>query len=248
MSCEPYSDLYELYSLGLLEGKERCELEEHLAGGCSVCEAAIRRALELNAIISSNVPLADPPPWLRRRILGSFHPEPDRAEPQLAPNLAPKGPAWRLSPAWLAFAASLLVIGGLIWRIEYQRNRNTAQYDQLSAAARILQAPETRTVLFGPQTGREPSGRLYVNRNLGVVIAVSSLPAAPAGWTYESWIVPKVGSPRPVSPIATQQSGQVFTLIPGPIDANTVMAVALSLEPPGARLEKPTRVLFAAPV
>lgn len=248
MSCEPYSDLYELYSLGLLEGKERCELEEHLAAGCSNCEAAIRRALELNAAISGNVPLVDPPARLRGRILRSFHPEADRTEPQLAPNLVQKPPAWRLSPAWLAFAASLLVIGGLIWRMEYQRNRNAAQYDQLSTAARILQAPETRTVLFGPQAGQQPSGKLYVNRTLGVVIAVSNLPAAPDGWTYESWIVPKNGSPRPVSPVATQSSGQVLTLIPGPIDANTVMAVALSLEPPGARLEKPTRVLFAAPV
>jgi Anti-sigma-K factor rskA len=244
VSCDSCSELYELYSLGLLEGKEKCEMEEHLATGCPTCETGVRRALELNAIISASVPLVDPPARLRSRILRSFREEPARSVPRPVPTAV----RWRPSVPWLAFAASLLVISGLAWLIAYQHRQNVARYEQMSEAARVLQAPETKTVPFGPKTGTEAYGKLFVNPTLGVVMTVSRLPAAPAGWTYESWIVPKTGAPRAVSPVTTEGSGQVFTLVPGPIDTNQVMAVAVSMEPPGATLEKPTKVLFAAPV
>jgi anti-sigma-K factor RskA len=244
MNCDAYTDLYELYSLGLLEGKERCEMEEHLAEGCPNCEAGVRRALEVNALISASVPLVDPPARLRSRILRSFPQEPDRFTTSVIPKPAHRRPA----AAWLAFAASLLVIGGLIWRIQYQNGRSAAQNRQVAEVARILQAPESRTISFGSENAHGPYGRVFVNPALGVVITASSLPAAPAGWSYVSWIVPKNGSPRPVGPVPPHGTGQVLTLIPGPIDASTTAAVALSLEPPGATLEKPTKVLFAAPV
>ncbi len=243
MSCDSYSELYELYSLGLLEGKEKCEMQEHLATGCATCETGIRRALELSAIISSTVPLVDPPARLRGRILRSFREELSRAEARTVP--APVG--WRASTPWLAFAASLLAVAGLLWRVAYQQKQNAAGYEQISETTRILQAPETKTVPFGPQPNTQAYGKLFVNSNLGAVLTVSRLPAGPPGWTYESWIVPKTGAPRPVRRVTTQGSGQVLTLVPGPIDPNTV-AIAVSLEPPGASLEKPTRVLFAAPV
>ncbi|MBV9501761.1 MAG: anti-sigma factor [Acidobacteriaceae bacterium] len=243
MSCDSYSELYELYSLGLLEGKEKCEMEEHLATGCAICETGIRRALELNAIISSTVPLVDPPARLRSRILRSFREEPRRAEGRTSSAHV----GWRASTPWLAFAASLLAVAGLIWRVAYQQKQNAAGSEQMSETTRILQAPETKAVPFGPQPNTEAYGKLYVNSSLGAVLTVSRLPAAPSGWTYESWIVPKAGPPRPVRRVTTQGTGQVLTLVPGPIDANT-LAIAVSMEPPGARLEKPTRVLFAAPV
>jgi heme exporter protein D len=243
VSCDSYSEFYELYTLGLLEGKEKCEMEEHLATGCATCETGIRRALELSAIISSSVPLVDPPARLRDRILRSFREEPSRS----APTVIPTSVGWRSSTPWLAFAASLLVVAGLIWRMEHQRRQNLAGYEQISETTRILQAPETKTVPFGPQPNTQTYGKLFVNSTLGVVMTASGLPGAPSGWTYESWIVPKTGPPRPVRRVTTQGSGEVLTLVPGPIDKNT-LAIAVSLEPPGARLEKPTRVLFAAPV
>jgi anti-sigma factor RsiW len=188
MNCESFRDLYELYSLGVLEGKEKCEMEEHLATGCPTCETEIRRALDLNAAISSTVPLADPPARLRSRIHNSFHEE---AHPIARPEVIPIRSHWRPSAPWLAAAASLLAIIGLIWRITYQQRENAARYEQISEATRILQAPETKTVPFGPQQGGGAYGKLFVNPTLGAVIAAADLPAAPSGWTYESWIVPK---------------------------------------------------------
>ena len=44
MTHEEMSEIYELYSLGVLGGEEKDEIEEHLARGCPECSRAIKRA------------------------------------------------------------------------------------------------------------------------------------------------------------------------------------------------------------
>ena len=44
MSCEELQDLFELYSLSLLEGDEKIEVEAHLARGCAACQQRLKEA------------------------------------------------------------------------------------------------------------------------------------------------------------------------------------------------------------
>src|ERR671932_461790 len=79
MTCEELADEYELHALGLSDGPERAELEEHLRTGCAVCTAGVRRARDINATILTLSPAAEPPKRLRNRILASVGVRPKRS-------------------------------------------------------------------------------------------------------------------------------------------------------------------------
>lgn len=235
--CAEFRELYELYTLGLLDESEREGIEKHLAQGCEECRASIERALLQNAIISGTVPLLKPPAHLRKRVLSGFGVQ-------------------RQESNWLwafAAAAAVLLVGVFVL---FQQNRelrtevveagrrNAAETARIAAASEILQAPGTQMVTFGP--GAAPHGSVFVHSKLGIVMVAGTLGPAPTGWTYETWIVPASGAPRAIEPFQPHANGSAITIVPGPVDTNDVKAVAVSLEPPGATLQKPTKVLFAA--
>jgi hypothetical protein len=74
MSHPEYSqeevDALALYSLGLLEGVDCSNLDEHLRAGCTQCELHIMEFLKTSAsFIEHAAPLAAPPITLRTRVL-----------------------------------------------------------------------------------------------------------------------------------------------------------------------------------
>src|SRR5690349_10629799 len=71
MTCQELRDSYELYSLGLLDGEERREVEAHLGRNCVVCQAYLKEALGVNALMLSQAHEVVPPSRLRRRVLSS---------------------------------------------------------------------------------------------------------------------------------------------------------------------------------
>jgi anti-sigma factor ChrR (cupin superfamily) len=74
----PEDDLNEqltLHALGLLEGDEAAEVEDHLAQ-CAVCEAEMRELRETAASVALAASAVEPPAHLRSKIL-------DRATPQV---------------------------------------------------------------------------------------------------------------------------------------------------------------------
>ncbi len=239
MTCESFSELCELYVLGLLDDDERRAANEHLETGCPICSKAVERAVNLNAMISVNVPHAEPSPALRRRIAASFG--------------ANVGRTRGFSPWMIAAAAVLLVaLGGFVdysyrSRQSAQLARENAQLDaRLEQAIQILEASGTRMVHFGEAA--QPHGTVFVNAQLGIVLTTAGLPETPKGWHYESWVVPKAGNPQAVGAFDTNISGSALTTMPGPIDSTSVHAIAVSVEPTGASLIKPTKVVFAAPL
>ena len=71
MTCEDLRDSYELYSLGLLDGEEKGEIEAHLERNCPVCQKYLKDALGVNALMLSQVQEVVPPSRLRRRVISS---------------------------------------------------------------------------------------------------------------------------------------------------------------------------------
>jgi len=252
MDCGQFADSIDLYAIGLLDGADMEALRSHLAGGCALCAAAAAEAIRQAALISETAPLVEPPAYLRERIAASVR----ASKPVIV--MQPKRSAARLAP-WLvaAAAAAALVIG-----IGFEENDRHAEEAALQASLAasnadaqrmaqmltILQAPGTRQVAFKINPSQLPQGSLFIHKNLGVAMVVAHLPAAPDGWKYESWIMPKTGAPQPVESFATNKAGVAITVVKGPVDVTQWSAMAVSMEPEKSTPVRPTKVVFASPV
>src|SRR5271169_3939743 len=70
MPCHGFAaDIYDLYVLGLLEGKDRADLEAHLAQSCDVCLRNVRRSLDLWVVFASTLQDAEPSSDFRSRLV-----------------------------------------------------------------------------------------------------------------------------------------------------------------------------------
>jgi hypothetical protein len=241
MTCEDLQDVFELYSLALLEGEEKSEVEAHLARGCETCQKRLKDALAVNAVILASVPQTAPAARLRRRVLAGFGVE---------------RPGW----GWLgAFAAALMLVVTLWLSVQERRRENEladarreaiqvgAERDRLIQAFQILNQPETKRVNFGEGLPQPPRGNIFVHSKLGVLLIASNLPALPAGRTYEMWVIPTATSvPRPAGLFQANAQGSAINLLPGPFDS--LYAVAVSVEPEAGSPAPTTTPIVIAPV
>ena len=241
MICDQFRENVELYALGALESSEASALSEHLATGCPSCQDALRHALHQNLLVSRTVPLVDPPARLRLRIKDS-----------IAPASAPRR-GW-LPWAMAALAALLAVAVGLAIQTRFRHveaefaQSQSAERTRLLNTLQIVRAPGTREVSVIDPKRPQLHGALYIHQKLGLALIVDSLPSAPAGWKYESWLVPRAGAPRPVEPFHPDISGHAVSLVPGPVDVADLAAVAVSMEPLNSRPTKPTTLVFATKI
>jgi anti-sigma-K factor RskA len=241
MNCNDFDGLFELYALGALETVEAESMQHHLETGCRACGENMRLALQQTAMLSATVPQVEPPARLRRRIVASFLPVPE-----------PKR-SWPFLPWALATAAVLALAVGLGYEQRSRKIENAREAalsdesSRMAAMLQIVQAPGTKQVAFG-KTDDAPQGSLFIHAKLGVAMTVANLPAAPAGWKYESWIVPKQGAPQPVESFPELPGSRAVTVVRGPVNVGDWSGLAVSLEPAGSQPTKPTRVVFAAPV
>jgi hypothetical protein len=241
MTCEELQDVFELYSLALLEGDEKSEVEAHLARGCETCQKRLKDALAVNAVILASAPQTVPAARLRRRVLAGFGVE---------------RPGW----GWLgAFAAALMLVVTLWLSVQERRRENeladarreaiqvSADRDRLIQAFQILNQPETKRVNFGEGRPQPPRGNIFVHSKLGVLLIASNLPALPAGRTYEMWVIPTATSaPRPAGLFQANAQGSAINLLPGPFDS--LYAVAVSVEPEAGSPAPTTTPIVVAPV
>lgn len=241
MNCQELRDMYELYALGVLEGGERAEIEEHLGRGCETCRRGLADAAALNSVMLSLTPVETPSRRLRHRLLASIGYE---------------------RPGWFwtgALAASLMLVLAL-WLATQERERSsqlaevrqtllqvTAERDRLNQAVRFLSDPETRPASFGRGQLAPPHGYVLLHPQLGVMLIASNLPAAGAGKTYEMWFLPKTGAPRPAG--LFQSDGlRGLHILTGPVDLDALNAVAVTVEPAAGSAAPTTTPIIVAPV
>jgi anti-sigma-K factor RskA len=240
--CQDFQDDFELYALGLLEAEEKTAIEAHLATGCATCDAALKNALAINAIVMSMAPDVVPPARLRRRVLASVGVQ-------------------RMSWGWLAAlaAASMLVVA--LWLSVQERSRAaelaqarhnllqvSSQRDRLLQALTFLDDPSTLPVSFGKGQPLPPRGNVFVHSKLGVLLIASNLPPAQSGKTYEMWVIPKGGAPRPAGLFQSEGGGTAMHILSGPLDLATLGAVAVTLEPEAGSAAPTTTPIIVAPV
>ena len=241
MNCSELEDLYELYALGVLEGGERAEIDEHLGRGCETCRRGFADAVALNAVVLSVAPVQRPRRRLRHRLLASIGYE---------------RPGW----FWTGALAAAMMLVVALWLATQERERSsqlaearqtllqvTGERDRLNEAVLFLSDPETRAAGFGQGQLAPPRGYVLVHPRLGVMLVVSNLPAAGAGKGYEMWVIPKSGAPRPAG--LFQSDGQRgLHILNGPLDLDAVSAVTVTLEPEAGSAAPSTMPIIHVPV
>jgi anti-sigma-K factor RskA len=224
MSCQELQDMYELYALGVLEGEEKAEIDEHLSRGCENCRRGLADARAFNAVLLSIGPAETPSRRLRHRLLASIGYE---------------RPGW----FWTGALAAALMLALALWMGSQERERSnqladarktllqvTGERDRLNQALRFLSDPETQPASFGKGQQAPPRGYVFVHPQLGVMLIASNLPAAGAGKTYEMWMIPKTGAPRPAGLFQSDGMRGLY-ILNGPLDLDALNAIAVTLEP-----------------
>jgi len=248
---EELHDLYPLYTLGVLEEPERAEIEQHLGNACPECRAGVKGALRLNALLATLPETVDPPGRLRQRILASVGVEPAASRFWKS--------AWALAAVALAMVLFVVAMGNrrrddeladasrqlALARLDVQRS--SAEVRQVRAALTLLNLPNTREVVFGTGPAQPPRGRIFVNRQKGVLLMASNLPPAGGGKTYQLWLIPKGGSPVPSGLFQSDALGNALFVRAGQVDANTA-AIAVSVEPEAGSTAPTTKPLIVAAV
>jgi anti-sigma-K factor RskA len=203
-------ELSAAYALDALDADERGEFEEHLRH-CPECREAVASFQETASALAHHVEMPPPPPSLRDRIL-----EQARRE---RPNVVPLRPRWVFpATATVAAVAACAAIGLGIWAATLNN--------------RLGERPEA-VGLSGA------NGSLIVSPAREGTLVVRNLDPAPAGKTYEAWVI-KGGTPLPAGTFTG--GGRVAFVLTRPVPDGAIVAV--TLERAGGVAKPTTTPLF----
>jgi anti-sigma-K factor RskA len=217
MEPEAIHDLTPAYALDALDSHESVEFEEHLRH-CERCQAELADLHEATSSLAYATPPVAAPEALRGRIL-----EQARAERS---NVIPF-PQRRNRTNWvLAAAASIAAaaaIGLGIWAamLNSDLGAEQAARQRLNDALALVAAPGTDHVdLSGG------NGSLAVGPTGRGVLVIPRLPKAPAGRTYEAWVI-KGTKASPAGLFLGSGSGTTVVPLTRPVDPGSVVAVTV---------------------
>jgi len=175
MEREDVHDLSAAYALDALDEEERRAFEEHLRD-CERCRLTVADFSETAALMAYGAAEAAPPPALRSRILDEVRRERRVVVPLRRPRLV-MGAA--------AGMAAAIAIGFGLWAASL-----SGELDRTRGALDVLADPAARTVEL-----EGAAGRLVVGEDGRAALVVRGLKPAPAGKTYEIWVIED--RPRP---------------------------------------------------
>jgi anti-sigma-K factor RskA len=225
MDAETVHELSAAYALDALEPEEREVFEEHLTT-CASCREDVVELVSAASELAWAVEPASPPPALRDRILEAARAERPRTGYLQHLPLRP-----RRTRAWLGAAAAVAACAVLalgIWNVSLHNQLSDARS---SALERL------------PVAGLD--GSVVVGSGGSAALVAFRLPAAPAGKTYEAWIV----RGKNAAPAGVFRGGSRATFVPIDGKVRKGTRVAVTVEPAGGS-EQPTTTPFAvsAPV
>jgi len=169
------------YALDALDADERAAYEAHLAG-CEQCQSELESFWSTTEALAVATSGPVPSDALRERILADV-----RAEPQVVVPFEPR--RRRLVPVLgvAAAVAAVLALAVGLWAVHLSRQLDDSRsaLDRARANAAVLADPQSQTVAL--QLG---TGKLVVDPNGQSVLVLDGIDPAPAGKTYEVWIMP----------------------------------------------------------
>jgi anti-sigma-K factor RskA len=247
MTCEELREYYELYALGAAEEPERSEIQAHVARGCEICAAEVRRAREMASMIGGASVLEAPSSGLRHRILASV----GVAERRTSFWTPLWGILAVMSLAVALFAASFFRgrerdLAQQLAATREQVRSQTLQLTTFAEAFAIVSGADTAVASFGQGQPQPPKGKVFVNPSQGVLLVASNLPPAAAGKIYEMWLLPKRGMPLPAGLFQSAMDGTALYIRRGTVDLGATGAVAVTLENAGGAPQPTSQPLINA--
>ena len=209
MDNDTLHDLTAAYALDALGPDDALAYEQHLAG-CERCQEELASLGAAAGSLAYAVLPVEPPPALRERILQAARDE--------RPNVVPLRPR---PLAAVAAVAACAAVGLGVWNILLHNDLNS-RHEALRGV---------------PLTGA--SGSVVVGTAGTAALVVSNLVSAPAGKTYEAWVIEK-GKALPAGTFGGGGRTIVIHLTRS-LPAGAIVAV--TLERAGG-VEQPTREPF----
>jgi hypothetical protein len=111
----------------------------------------------------------------------------------------------------------------------------TAQQAATSAQrlASIVAAPDSKRFDLVAQDATTPSAQLLWSRTHGLAFSAAALPAPPAGWAYQLWLVTRT-TPASVGVVVPAADGPTSVVFPWPADLRrVVIGATVTIEPSG---------------
>jgi anti-sigma-K factor RskA len=223
-------DLHELtaaYALDALDADETSAYEAHLAQ-CERCRTELAELREGAAALAWGVEAPPPSPELRARILEAAAGERENVVP-----LRPRRP-------WLAAAAAVAAcaaVGLGVWDALLHSSLSSERSARAADARAFAILADRASRRIGLSGG---NGLVAVDPQGRGVLVVRRLAGAPAGKTYEAWVIPRGGAPKPAGLFAGGAATTVVALAP-PVPRGAV--VAATLERAGG-VQAPTQAPF----
>jgi anti-sigma-K factor RskA len=236
----------DLYALSTLDGEEKLALVAHLRD-CPACRQQLAAARQRTVLLGLSANPVAPRPEVKSALMDKVRAEKRPTVTQTAPSKTRKkrwglrfSLGFGLATAVLAFAAFELARqdldrGRQIKQLQAQLSQNAAA---LQAMGQVTGAPDTAQITLLQQPGGPPGqARVVYNARMGMGVYSGLIAPAPAGKSYQLWLVPASGSPVSAGLVeANQQNGAVVVrLTPGLV----AKAFAVTLEPQGG-MPQPT--------
>lgn len=243
MNHSEMDELYELYSMGVLDSAEAAEISDHVARQCEYCLARIRESGAVLESLASMVEPVAPPAGLRNKVL---------AIPGLNRSKVRFGTSrWTIGFALAAAATLALFFWDVTERtrlhnVRHQLEEVTRQRNELRSAVAVLSQSDVRTVEFGH--AGETHGRVFISGNGGVVFVGTRLPKLASGKTFELWLVPGKGHPQAAGLFRSNAEGISVNVLKKPVHPGAFAAVAVSIEPDGGSPQPSSKPILVVPL
>jgi len=207
------------YALDALDPEERRAYETHLPG-CERCLRELASLWETTEALAVAASGPEPSPDLRERLLADVRAEP----PQV---VVPFESRRRRAVPVLAAAAAIAAVVALgigLWAssLSNELGDTRAALERERQAAAVLADQTARSVALQV----EGQGRLVVASDGRAVLVLNELDPAPAGKTYEMWIVPHGGEARPAG-LFLGADGTDVVAVDGIVDTGEIVAVTI---------------------
>ena len=223
MESDDVHGLTGAYALDALDPADEAAYEAHLRR-CPDCQRELVSLQDAATSLAYAVEAPAPPPELRSRILDQA-----RAE---RPNVVPLRPRWAYPTAAAAAVAATVAIAFGAWAFSLSASLEEEREARanLDRATAVLAGDDAVAIPLAGATGT-----LVVAETGEAALVVSSLDPAPAGKTYEAWVI-EDGRPLPAGLFAAAE-GRTVVALERAVPRGAVVAV--TLEPAGG-VEQPT--------